>query len=231
LAKKNKLVSFLIEFRKSIRALGAGIIICSLVLYLISPILLLQIQNHLNQKLAFFSIAGPFLGHCRLAFTLAIFCLMPWIVYCFWKALVLPFKLSEKSLAGFILFTCLLFYLGAGFCFFVTLPFGINFLLGFESTELKPVISINRFITFVTVFVLAFGVIFELPIFMVFAGKTGLIPKKIFSKHRRYAILAISIIAAMLTPTPDVVNMLLMGGPLYLLYEMGIIILTIMRIE
>jgi sec-independent protein translocase protein TatC len=113
----------------------------------------------------------------------------------------------------------------------VTLPFGIKFLLGFGSEELKPVISIGRFVNFVTLFILAFGVIFELPIFMVFLAKVGISSRRFFSKHRRYAVLLIAIIAALLTPTPDVVNMLLMGGPLYLLYEAGILILLLMRIE
>ena len=110
------------------------------------------------------------------------------------------------------------------------LPFGINFLLGFGSEELKPVISIGRFVNFVTVFILAFGLIFELPILMVFTAKIGLVSRRFFSRHRRYALLLIAIVAALLTPTPDIVNMLLMGGPLYLLYELGIVILAMMRI-
>ena len=91
-------------------------------------------------------------------------------------------------------------------------------------------IAIRKFVNFVTIFILAFGVIFELPIFMVFAAKVGICSRQTFEKHRRYAVLIISIIAALLTPTPDVVNMLLMGGPLYLLYEVGILVLKMMKI-
>ena len=64
---------------------------------------------------------------------------------------------------------------------------------------------------------------------MVFSAKVGLIPRQTFERNRRYAVLIISIMAALLTPTPDVFNMLLMGGPLYLLYEIGILILKIMK--
>jgi sec-independent protein translocase protein TatC len=103
-------------------------------------------------------------------------------------------------------------------------------LLGFGSEELKPVISVGRFVNFITVFILAFGVIFELPILMVFTAKIGLVTRSFFSRHRKYALLLIAILAALLTPTPDIVNMLLMGGPLYILYEAGIVILMIMRI-
>lgn len=136
------------------------------------------------------------------------------------------------GLAAFLLYllSCLLFYSGTLFCYYITLPFGIKFLLGFGSEELKPVISISRFVNFVTLFVLGFGAIFELPMFMVFMARVGVLSRKFFARNRRYALLMIAIVAALLTPTPDIVNMLLMGGPLYLLYEAGIVILLIMRI-
>jgi sec-independent protein translocase protein TatC len=65
---------------------------------------------------------------------------------------------------------------------------------------------------------------------MVFAAKVGICTRQTFEKHRRYAVLIISIMAALLTPTPDIVNMLLMGGPLYLLYEIGILVLKMMKV-
>jgi sec-independent protein translocase protein TatC len=79
-------------------------------------------------------------------------------------------------------------------------------------------------------FILAFGLIFELPIFMVFLAKVGVFKRRFYEKNRRYALLLIAILSALLTPTPDIVNMLLMGGPLYLLYESGILILRVSRI-
>jgi sec-independent protein translocase protein TatC len=79
-------------------------------------------------------------------------------------------------------------------------------------------------------FILAFGLVFELPIFMVFLAKVGVFKRRFYEKNRRYALLLIAILSALLTPTPDIVNMLLMGGPLYLLYESGILILRVSRI-
>jgi sec-independent protein translocase protein TatC len=210
--------------------MGLAVILGTAGLYLISPVILQFLQIHLDQELAFFTVAEPFLAHVKLSFFVTIFVLMPGIMYCLWMALGKPFKLSEKTLAWFVLFTTVLFYLGAGFCYSVTLTYGVKFLLGFQSAQLKPVISINKFVNFVSIFILAFGVIFELPIFMVFSAKVGLISRQAFERNRRYAVLIISIMAALLTPTPDIVNMLLMGGPLYLLYEIGILILKIMKI-
>ena len=200
-------------------------------IFFLSPELLRFVQNHLADKLYFFSIAGPFLAHVKLALFASLYLLMPWIMAVLWRAMGKPFRVEGKQLAAFVVFTCLLFYAGTLFCYFVTLPFGIKFLLGFGSENLKPVISIGRFVNFTTIFILAFGVIFELPMFMVFMAKVGVLTRKFYERNRRYAVLVIAILAAVLTPTPDVVNMLLMGGPLYLLYEVGIIILRAMRVE
>jgi sec-independent protein translocase protein TatC len=226
----SNLLIFLSELRKSIRLLGAAVIIGTAALYILSSTVLAGLQDHLGQKLAFFTVAEPFLAHVKLSFFVTLFVLMPGILYCLWMALGKPFKLKESTLAWFVFFTTVLFYSGAGFCYFITLPYGVKFLLGFQSTQLKPVISISRFVSFVTMFILAFGVIFELPIFMVFAAKVGICSRSTFERHRRYAVLIISIMAALLTPTPDIVNMLLMGGPLYLLYEAGILVLKMMRL-
>ncbi len=117
------------------------------------------------------------------------------------------------------------------FCYFITLPLGIKFLLGFGSAELQPVISISKFVNFTTIFFLAFGIVFELPLMMIFLARVGVCTRRFFERHRRVALLAIAVIAAMLTPTPDIVNMLMMGGPLYLLYEAGIVIMMVMRVK
>ncbi len=226
-----RLLGFLLEIRKTILTLGCAIGLGTLGFYFLSPAIFATLQAHLNQKLAFFTVAEPFIAHVKLALFVTLLLLMPWIVFCFWRALAKPFALSKKALTAFVFFTCLLFYIGTFFCYFVTLPFGVKFLLGFESEQLKSVISVGKFVSFVTIFVLAFGLIFELPIFMIFFARVGICPRSAFEKNRRYAILIISIVAALLTPTPDVVNMLLMGAPLYMLYEMGIIVLKIMKIK
>jgi len=224
------LVIFVNELRKSVRALFITIIVVTMLVFFLTPQLLQVVQAHLAEKLYFFSVAGPFLAHVKLALFGAVYGLMPWVVAILLRAVGKPFHVSTAQLIFFTLFTCLLFYSGTIFCYLITLPFGINFLLGFGSEELKPVISVGRFVNFITLFILAFGVIFELPVIMVFTAKIGLVGRKFFSRNRRYALLLIAIAAALLTPTPDVVNMMLMGGPLYLLYEAGIIILWLMRI-
>lgn len=221
---------FLAEIRRSIQLLGISVIVLTIALFLYSGNLLLLFQEHLHEKLYFFSVAGPFLSHVKLAFFGALYILMPFIMYVVWKGVGRPFGMTGQKLFWFVFATCFLFYAGTSFCYMVTLPYGVSFLLGFQSEELKPVISVGRFVNFVTIFILAFGVIFELPVFMVFSAGVG-VSRKVFERNRRYAVLVIAILAALLTPTPDVVNMALMGGPLYLLYEAGILIIRLFKID
>lgn len=218
------------EFRRAARFLGISVITLTIGLFLMSGNILIMFQEHLNEKLYFFSVAGPFLSHVKLAFFGALYILMPFIMYVVWKGIGRPFGLTGRKLFWFVFSTCFLFYAGTTFCYMITLPYGVSFLLGFQSEELKAVISVGRFVNFVTIFILAFGVIFELPVFMVFSAGVG-VSRKVFEKNRRYAILVIAILAALLTPTPDIVNMALMGGPLYLLYEAGILVIRIFKID
>ncbi len=217
------------DARRYILGLLLAIFLTTFLFYLWAPAILVFFQNHLHQQLTFFTVAEPFLAQVKLALISAVFTLMPLIACFFWIGLAKPFKLTRTAGFWFIIATCLLFYAGTWFCYSVTLPFGVKFLLEFQSAELTPMISVGKFVNFVAVFILAFGLIFELPIFMVFTARAGLIPRRAFEKNRRYAVLAISIVAALLTPTPDIVNMLLMGVPLYLLYELGILVLKLLK--
>ncbi len=221
---------FLVELRRSIRSLGISVIALTIGLFLMSGNMLLFFQEHLNEKLYFFSVAGPFLAHVKVAFFGSLYLLMPWIMYVVWKGIGRPFGVTGSRLFWFVFAACFLFYAGTLFCFMITLPYGVSFLLGFQSEELKAVISVGRFVNFVTIFILAFGIIFELPVFMVFCAGVG-VSRKVFEQNRRYAILVIAVLAALLTPTPDVVNMALMGGPLYLLYEAGILVIRLFRLD
>jgi sec-independent protein translocase protein TatC len=226
-----KAVIFVGELRKSLRTLGVGVVVVTVVIFFLTPDLLRVVQNHLAEKLYFFTVSAPFLAHVKLAAFAALYGLMPWIMAVFWRAIGKPFGVEGSHLFFFILFTTLLFYAGTLFCYFLTLPFGIKFLLGYGSEQLRAVISISRFVNFVTLFLLGFGIIFELPVFMIFLVRVGVCSRRFFEKNRRYTVLLIAIIAAVLTPTPDVVNMALMGAPLYLLYESGILILLLMRVK
>ncbi len=217
--------------RRTILLLLAATLATGCGLVALSPALLRLLQDRLHQKLAYYTVAEPFLAHVKLGLFAAVLALMPLYLTVLWRLLARPFALTIKARIAFTAATCLLFYGGAAFCGLVTLPYGISFLLGFGSEELVPTISVDKFVGFVALFVVAFGAIFQLPVFMIFCGKARLVSRQRFAAGRRYAVLAISILAALLTPTPDVVNMALMGVPLYLLYEAGILCMAALGIR
>jgi len=222
---------FLLELRSSLRLLGLSIAAATLSIFFLSGRLLTVLQGHLGEKLYFFSVAGPFLAHVKVSFFGALYVLMPLCMHVLWKAVGKPFGVTGKKLFWFVTATCFLFYSGTIFCYMLTLPFGIKFLLSYQSENLHAVISISRFVNFVTLFILGFGLVFELPVFMVFSAQVGAVSRAAFARNRRYAVLVIAILAAVLTPTPDLVNMGLMGLPLYLLYESGILLIGVLDLD
>ncbi len=194
------------------------------VLYWFAPDILNLLQYHLGQKLAFFGVMEPVVSLLKLSTAAALAIMAPWIFFRLSQGLIAIFGITKRFAILFSITALFLFYGGAAFCFFVTLPFGVNFLLGYQSQNLTAVISLGKFVDFVALFLLGFGLIFELPLIMSLACKLGICSPMTFSRQRRYAVLIIAILAAVLTPTPDVLNMSLMAVPLYLLYEAGIII-------
>jgi len=225
-----ELAGFVNRLRRMIIVPLVALAVITVAMLIISPFIIEVLRGHLEQHLAFYEISEPFLAHVRLALFAAIFLGMPFITGALFRAAATPFGLTKLQVNLFILVSSLLFYSGSAFCFLLTLPYGVNFLLSFQSEMLKPLISLTRFVNFTALFILGFGLIFELPVFMTFCGKTGLISRAVFARNRRYAILFIAIAAAVLTPTPDVFNMMLMAVPLYLLYEAGIMTLRFMRV-
>lgn len=218
---------FLLELRRFLAALIGTLALTTLAFFCVSSQVLTRMQDCIGEKLYFFSVASPFLAHVNLAFFCALYLLMPLCLYVLWKAIGKPFQVTGRRLLWFVLTTSLLFYGGTIFCATITLPFGIQFLLSYQSDEIHAYISVSHFVNFITLFIFAFGLIFELPVFMLFTAQVGMIAQASYEKNRRYAVLVIAILAAVLTPTPDIVNMALMGVPLYLLYEFGIVLIRL----
>ncbi len=117
-----------------------------------------------------------------------------------------------------------MFVLGSAFCFLVVLPFAMTFLLGYKTGTLVPMLSVGSYVDFCLKFILAFGAIFELPLVLIFLTRLGVVTTKSLARNRKYAILFAFIAAALLTPTPDAFNQMLMAVPIIILYEAGILL-------
>ncbi len=133
------------------------------------------------------------------------------------------YRHEKKVILPFTLLSAVCFLAGAAFGYLVVFPPAFRFLMGFTTEYLSPLPTVNEYFSLSLRLLIAFGVIFELPVFMVLLAKIGLVNTRFLTKNRRYAILLAFIIAAILTPTPDVVNQFLMAVPLMLLYEISIV--------
>ena len=125
-------------------------------------------------------------------------------------------------LVPFSLVSAACFIGGAAFGYFVVFPPAFRFLVGYASEILDPLPAVSEYFSLSLRLLIAFGIVFELPIVMVFLGKIGLVDTGWLRRNRKYALLASFVAAAVLTPTPDIVNQLLMAGPLIVLYEISI---------
>jgi sec-independent protein translocase protein TatC len=187
-------------------------------------------EPHAKVTLAAFTIPEAFFSLLKLTLYASLFLSMPIIFYQIWRAFAPLFRL-KKLRSPFVIFltSITLFYLGAAFCYFVTLPFGVRFLLGYQSAHIKPMIAVGTYISFCTAFIFGFGLTFELPLILALLSYLKVVNAAFLTRNRRYAILIIAIIAAVVTPTPDVFNMALMGVPLYVLFEVGVIVVKIIE--
>jgi sec-independent protein translocase protein TatC len=181
-------------------------------------------------SLVFLAPAEAFWVHMKLALFASLFCVLPFLFYQVWKFVSPGLLPKEKRYAlPFVFLSTVLFVMGSSFCLFVVLPFALQFLLTYKTQHLRPMLSIGSYFDFTLKFLLAFGLIFELPLAMVLATRLGFLTPEFLARNRKYAVLANFVLAALLTPTPDIFNQSLMAIPLCILYEVGILASRLMR--
>lgn len=213
------------ELRKGFLWMIGTVMLIGVLLYPFSRTLLRYLKASLHEDLIAFAIPEAFFSLLKLTLYTSLFLSIPVIFHRLWKSFSPWFHMKGMKLTLPILLTSIfLFYLGAFFCYFVTLPFGIRFLLGYQSAHIKPMISAGKYVSFCAGFIFAFGIIFELPLILALLSYVRLVTAAFLTRNRRYAILLIAVLSAVLTPTPDFFNMTLMGGPLYLLFEVGVLL-------
>jgi sec-independent protein translocase protein TatC len=179
-------------------------------------------------KLHFTEITGSFMAYFKIAIYAGLIVASPYILYQLWRFVSPGLHLKEKrAVFPLVISSTILFLTGAAFCFFVVLPFAIQFLVSYAEGEMIPIITVSSYISFAGMMLLGFGLSFELPVVGYVLGRIGVVNARSLSKGRAYAVIAILVVAAILTPTPDIFNQLLMAVPLYLLYEVTIIVVKL----
>jgi sec-independent protein translocase protein TatC len=160
----------------------------------------------------------------KLPMLCSVFLASPWLLYQVW-AFVAPglYKRERRFAAPFIISAAGLFVLGGLFAYFVAFRFGLTFLLGIgQSVNVKPLISITEYFDIFVNVILGIAIVFELPILIFFLTLLRIASPRFLIANSRYAILAIVVLAAVITPTPDIVNLMLFSVPMVLLYFVGV---------
>jgi len=181
-------------------------------------------QKLQNTKLVFLGPAEAFWMNMKIALVTGFILTIPVIFYQLWR-FVSPglYSHEKKYVLPFVLTATGLFLTGVAFCYFIVLPFAMGFLLNYKVGDfLMPMLSVGLYIDFLLKFLLAFGLVFELPILIVITTRMGLITPQTLKKYRRLAIVLAFVVAAIITPTPDAFNQTLMAVPMIILYELGI---------
>jgi len=165
-----------------------------------------------------------FVAFVKVAFITGLAASMPVIVYQLFRFMAPGLQKRERlwilwSLPGITFF----FALGVLFCYFVVLPGALGFLLNFGSTYVQNTPTVSEFLSFVTRFLFAVGIAFETPLIVFMLAKLGVATPKRLSKFRRWAIVLAFVIAAIITPTPDPINQIVVAIPIVILYEIGVL--------
>jgi sec-independent protein translocase protein TatC len=178
-----------------------------------------------NTALVYTGLPEAFFIHMKIAFFASLFLTSPYTLYQIWKFISPGLYAKEKKyVVPFVITSTVLFAGGVLFGYFVALPPAFKFFVSFSTDALKPMVSFREYLGLTLKFLLAFGLSFEMPVFMFFLTKLGVVNATMLSRQRRYAILIIFIAAAILTPSPDVLSQILMAVPLMLLYEISIVV-------
>ena len=174
-------------------------------------------------KVYFTSVTEAFGVRIKISMWGGLIASVPVILYQAWQ-FVVPGLLERESKAAFgvIFFGTFFFAVGGAFCFTVVLPVAVKFLMSFQTEKLTPIITVGDYVGFVSFMVFAFGAVFELPVVAFFLGKLGIVDAAMLASGRRWAVIIILIVAAAVTPTPDLFSQIALAVPLYILYEISI---------
>ncbi|MDP6735368.1 MAG: twin-arginine translocase subunit TatC [Nitrospinaceae bacterium] len=220
--------SHLIEVRDRMVMVGIVVALFFGVCFYFIDFLILWLQDPLplryQDKLIYIAPTEVFFTHMKVALMGSLFISMPVILYHIWFFIAPGLKVKEKKITSMFVAAGTLFFLFGGvFCYFLVLPLGLKFLLGYGSTWWEMQVTIQLYFNFVVKLILAFGFAFQTPLLMVLLTKFGVTNTIQMKIYRKWAFLGCFVLASVLTP-PDIITQVLLGFPLYGLYEFGVIV-------
>jgi len=212
------------ELRLRMVRAAAAVAVSTTGCFMGSEWLIRWLARPLSEPLVFISPAEAFWANMKVAFVAGLLLAMPVVLYQVWKFLEPGLYPHERRFGGlFVIAATLLFAGGMAFCSWVVFPYAIGFLLSYKTEGLAVMLSVGTYVDFSAKFFLGFGLVFELPPVLILLSRMGILTPETMAANRKYAVLLAFVAAAVLTPTPDVFNQLLMAGPLIVLFEVGLL--------
>lgn len=215
--------------------LGAAIAwywVPQIILLLKAPLLQTQLYQSGKLQLVATSLPEQLLMSFNIALWSGLALSLPFILHQVWLFVVPGLYPQERRYAGpFIVGAGISFALGVAFCYVMILPPMVKFLVDFMQGTVSAVFSVGTYIGQIVTLMVCFGLCFELPILMVLLTRIGLVNHTLLGSVRRFALIGCLIAAAFITPTPDPVNMFIAAAPLYLLYEVGVILSRVFQVK
>jgi sec-independent protein translocase protein TatC len=227
------IVEHLTELRKRlVRAIGA--IILGMIAAFIGKDYVFEAINRplegsgLDAELVTLGVAEPFMTVLKVSIYAGLLVSLPVVLYEFW-AFIMPalYEKEKKRVLPYVFFTFILFAAGVVFAYFLVLPVGLRFLVGYGGEMFTQQLRASEYISFVAAFLLSFGVVFEIPAVVLLLSVADIVSAKGLRKGRKYAILVIAVASMVLTPSGDPLTMTMMMGPLFVLYEFGILLASL----
>lgn len=227
--KQESLVSHLVELRNRLIKIVIGIVVVLLCLFPfaneIYSFLAEPLLKHLPESstMVAIDVASPFLTPFKLVMLLAVVLTIPWILYQFW-AFIAPglYKHEKRLVLPLLTSSSILFYLGMVFAYFVVFPLVFGFFTKVTPDGVAVMTDISRYLDFVTKMFIAFGAAFEVPVLTFVLVMTGVTTVEALSRARSYVIVAAFVIGMLLTP-PDIISQVLLAIPVWLLFELGLL--------
>jgi sec-independent protein translocase protein TatC len=185
-----------------------------------------ELKDKIDERPAMFGIGESFFFVLNNSIYFGVFAASPFVLWQIWQFIGAGlYKNERRAILKYFPASALLFLIGVAFCFFLIIPTGMYYLATTLSVEqVKPWIQLEKYTSFVTTMCLSMGLVFQLPILMIFLSRLGLVEPATYSKYRPHFIVVALFVAAILTPGPDWISQVLMTAPMVVLYEVGIII-------
>jgi sec-independent protein translocase protein TatC len=226
--EKQPFLSHLEELRRRLIicaiAVGVGFIISYIFSKQLFSFLILPLTKVLpdDSRLIFTSLPEMFITYIKVSLVAGIILALPVIFYELWMFLAPALYQKERRyLVPFVLFSSVLFVTGSLFGYFIVFPYGFKFFISFANEDIQALPSVKQYFSFAIRLLLAFGLVFEMPVAVLFLTKIGLITPEAMKRFRKFAILCSFILSAILTP-PDVATQVMMALPIIILYEVSI---------